>query len=150
MIPVGCPRCGHRFAVEYEMRGRADRCPTCATPVPVPADVPAVARTGTAVVIPPYDPAARADFDRYLDTLAGAITRSEVFAPAGPGADLVVTVILDGGRAGFDLAVTPADASPDAAGVAGLSAALFAVPVPAARGGARAALAFAVRGGAGR
>jgi ribosomal protein S27E len=159
MIRVQCPRCGHGFIVEDEMRGRQDRCPQCATPVPVPAtgDAPAssvVARVSTTVTVPLSDADAdvRPEFDRYLDALAAHVERLTVFAPTGPAADLVIPVTLaTGGRGSFTVLVNPSEQMPDTAGLAAVFQALFGVKPPVTRGpAAEATLVFAVRGGAGR
>ena len=158
MIRVQCPRCGHGFTVEDEMRGRQDRCPQCATPVPVPATgaAPAgavVARVSTTVTVPLSDADAdvRPEFDRYLAALAAQVERLSVFPPTGPAADLVVPVTLaTGGRGSFTVLVNPSEHMPDTAGLAAVFQALFGVKPPVTRGpAAEATLVFAVRGGAG-
>src|SRR4051794_39511212 len=157
MIRVQCPRCAWRFAVEDVMRGRADRCPKCATPVPVPADeappVPVLARFATVVRVPlsEIDDRVRPDFERYLDALAAVVLPLNLFDPAGPGADLLVPVTLDaGGRASFSALVQPGELMPDQASLATLFRTLFGVKAPVTRGpAAEATLVFAVRGGSG-
>lgn len=159
MIRVQCPRCGHGFAVEDEMRGKQDRCPECATPVPVPRTTPAdaapvVVLVSTTVTTPLSDADAdvRPAFDRYLDALAAEVERRTVFAATGPGAELVVPVTLaTGGKGSFTILVQPTDLMPDTAGLAGLFQALFGVKPPVTRGpAAEATLVFAVRGGSGK
>jgi hypothetical protein len=161
MIRVQCLKCAWRFAVEDAMRGRNDRCPQCATPVPVPRDsaedapaVPALARWGTFVKTPlsEIDDKLRPEFDRYLDALVAAVLPLNLFPPIGPGADLIVPVTLKtGGRASFTTLIQPGELMPDAAALAKLFAALFAVPAPVTRGpAAEATLVFAVRGGSGQ
>jgi hypothetical protein len=161
MIRVQCPRCAWRFAVEDEMRGRQDRCPQCATPVPVVANpdegapaVPTIAIWATIVRIPlsEADDQLRPEFDRYLTALGVEVRRLNVFAPNGPGADLIIPVTLDtGGRANFSAIVQPTELMLDTAGLAELFRALFAVRIPVTRGAAaEATLVFAVRGGSGQ
>lgn len=158
MIRVQCPKCAWRFAVEDEMRGRADRCPQCATPVPVSANpsndapaVPVISRAATVLRVPlsEVDDRLRPEFDQFLNSLAAEVLRTNLFAPAGPPADLLIPVTLSaGGRASFSALVQPGELLPDAATLAGLFQVLFAVRAPQIRGSAaEATLIFAVRGG---
>lgn len=160
MVRVQCPKCAWRFSVEEDMRGGIDRCPQCATPVPVPASpadevgpVPVLARWGTFVRVPlsETDDRLRPDFERYLDALVAAVLPLDLFDPTGPGADLIVPVTLStGGRGSFTALVQPGELFPDEAALGRLFAALFAVPAPITRGAAaEATLVFAVRGGSG-
>lgn len=159
MIRVQCPRCAHGFAVEDEMRGKQDRCPQCATPVPVPrstGDASAravVSRVSITVTrtLSDADADVRPAFDRYLDALAAEVERRNVFTLTGPGADLTIPVTLaTGGKGSFTVLVHPTDLMPDTAGIAGLFQALFGVTPPLTRGpAAEATLVFAVRGGSG-
>ncbi|MBA4187911.1 MAG: hypothetical protein C0467_07820 [Planctomycetaceae bacterium] len=143
------------------MRGRQDRCPQCATPVPVPTnaaedvpEVPIMARWATTVHTPlsEVDDQLRPEFDQYLNALASEVLRLNIFGSVGPGAELIVPVKLEtGGRAGFTALVQPTDLMPDTAGLAKLFQALFAVKAPSTRGPtAEATLVFAVRGGSGQ
>jgi len=143
------------------MRGRQDRCPQCATPVPVPInaaedapEVPVLARWATTVHTPlsEVDDHLRPEFDHYLNSLASEVLRLNLFGPVGPGAELIVPVTLEtGGRASFTTLVQPTDLMPDTAGLAKLFHALFAVKAPVIRGpNAEATLVFAVRGGSGQ
>ncbi len=161
MIRVQCPRCAWRFAVEDDMRGRQDRCPQCATPVPVPLNVtedapavPVIARWATLIRTPlsELDDRLRPEFDLYLNALAIEVLRLNIFPPSGAGADLIVPVTLEtGGRASITALVQPTDLMPDPAALAVLFQALFAVRTPVTRGqSAEATLVFAVRGGSGQ
>ncbi len=143
------------------MRGRQDRCPQCATPVPVPVNpsndapaVPVIARAATLVRTPlsETDDRLRPEFDQYLNTLVVEVLRLNIFAASGPGADLIVPVTLaTGGRASFTALVQPTDLMPDTAALAELFRVLFAVRAPVTRGpAAEATLVFAVRGGSGQ
>ncbi|MCE9562797.1 MAG: zinc-ribbon domain-containing protein [Planctomycetes bacterium] len=161
MIRVQCPKCAWRFAVEDEMRGRQDRCPQCATPVPVATDaggdapeVPTVASWATLTRTPlsEIDDKLRPEFNNYLAALSAGVHRLNLFPVAGPGIDLIVLVTLGtGGKANFDVMTQPMEAMLDTAGLAELFRALFAVRTPATRGpAAEATLVFAVRGGSGQ
>jgi hypothetical protein len=161
MIRVQCPKCAWRFAVEEVMRGRTDRCPQCATPVPVPREpggeapaVPVLARWGTFLKTPlsETDDKLRPEFDRYLDSLAAAVLPLSLFPATGPGADLIIPITLKaGGKPEFSALVQPSELMPDPAALAKLFQALFAVRAPVTRGpAAQATLVFAVRGGSGQ
>jgi hypothetical protein len=161
VIRVKCPRCARGFAVEDAMRGRSDRCPQCATPVPVPAsDRPpaAVSRRGVVVEIPPPETHRnRPDLDRYLDALAAAVEQTDLFPPTGPGADLFVPVkVKSGGKVDLSAYTDPGDLMPDSGELVRLFQALLAVPVPDVqlpdprRPVVQVVLRFAVRGGTGR
>lgn len=94
----------------------------------------------------------RPEFDRYLVALDAAVRVCDLFAPTGPGADLLITVTLKtGGNADFVARVLPADQIPGQPALAALFRALMAVPAPVTRGAAaEATIIFAVRGGSGQ
>jgi hypothetical protein len=136
------------------MRGRHDRCPKCATSVPVVADapaVPAIARAATQLRVPlsEVDDRQRPQFDQFLDALAAAVLRLNLSAPEGPPADLYIPVTLNpGGRATLSALVDPGELMPEPAALAELFRVLFAVKPPVTRGpAAEATLVFAIRGG---
>jgi len=160
MIRVQCPKCAWRFAVEDEMRGRQDRCPQCATPVAVAASpgeeapaVPTIARWGTFLRTPlsETDDRLRPEFDRYLDALVVEVTRLKIYAPQGPGGDLIIPVTLEtGGKASFSALMQPVEQMLDTPALTQLFQALMAVRAPVTRGPAgEATLIFAIRGGSG-
>jgi hypothetical protein len=161
MIRLQCPKCAWRFAAEDNTRGRSERCPQCATPVPVATNpagdapaVPTIARWATFVNTPlsEVDDRLRPEFDRYLVALDTAVRTCDLFAPTGPGADLIIPVTLKtGGQPDFTSYFPPADQIPSEAALAAMFRALFAVPAPITRGpAAQATLIFAVRGGSGQ
>jgi hypothetical protein len=161
MIRVQCPKCAWRFAADDNLRGRSERCPQCATAVAIPASpasdapaVPTIARWATFVNTPlsDVDDRLRHEFDRYLDALSTAVRACDLFAPTGPGADLLVPVTLHtGGKPEFTSYFLPAESIPREAAIAALFRALMAVPAPVTRGpAAQATIIFSVRGGSGQ
>ena len=161
MIRVQCPKCTSRFEVEDEMRGRGDRCPKCASLVPVPresnqqAPVSRVITHAATIVKAPLselDAELRPEFDRYLDALAGAVLSLKLFPVNGPGADFFITLTLHtGGKTDYSAVLEPGGQIPDPATLANLFAALFAVRAPVTCGpAAEVTIVFAIRGGSGR